>query len=156
MKQVNLYIEFSHTAFQKRERVCGYVLEYITKSGATVTREHFREGDGTYNQETLKTIDEALERILEPCSICIYGRNTFILNMLSHKLPEWAEQDFLSNGKPIANQEEWCSVWKKIKIHKASACIGKHSYTDWMLAEMEERFEKKNKETKEHLTKSGK
>ena len=156
MKQVNLYIELSHTAFQKRERVCGYVLEYITKSGVPVTREHFREGDGTYNRETLKTIDEALGRIREPCSICIHGRNAFILNMLTNKLPEWADNDFISNGKPVANQEEWRAVWEKIKIHKASTCIGKHSYTDWMLAEMEERFEKKRKETKEHPAKPGK
>ena len=68
--------------------------------------------------------------------------------MLTNKLPEWADNDFVSNGKPVANQEEWRAVWEKIKIHKASTCIGKHSYTDWMLAEMEERFEKKEERNK--------
>lgn len=144
MKQVNLYIEMNHTAFQKRERVCGYVLEYVTKSGVPVTRENFREGDGTYHQETLKTIGEALGRIREPCSLCIYGKDSFILNMLTNKLTEWANNDFISNGKPVANQEEWCTVWEKIKIHKTSAYIGKHSYSDWMLAEMEEKDEKQS------------
>ena len=76
--------------------------------------------------------------------------------MLTGKLKEWAGQDFTSNGKPITNQEEWEALWEKIKIHEASTETGKHSYTDWMLAEMEERFEKKSEETKEHPAKPGK
>lgn len=155
MKQVNLYIEMNHTAFQKRERVCGYVLEYVTKSGVPVTREGFREGSGTYHQETLKTIAEALERIREPCSICIYGRDNFILAMIDSKLKEWAENGFISNGKSVTNREEWQAVWEKINIHQTSTCAGKHSYTNWMLVEMEEQCEKKSKETKEHPAKSG-
>lgn len=156
MKNVSIYLESDSTAFQKHKRICGYVLEYIKKNGDAETREEFREAEGTYHREILQTLAEALGRIREPCTICIYSQDAFACNMLTKKLPEWADNDFTSNGKPIANQEEWRTVWEKIKIHKASTCIGKHSYTDWMLAEMEERFEKKNKETKEHLTKPGK
>lgn len=155
MKNVSIYLESDRTAFQKRKRICGYVLEYIKKNGETETREKFREVGGTYHQEILRALAEALGRIREPCSISIYSQDAFVCNMLTNKLPEWADNDFVSNGKPVANQEEWRAVWEKIKIHKTSTCIGKHSYTDWMLAEMEERFEKKRKETKEHLTEPG-
>lgn len=41
MKSINLYIETSSTAFQKKERRCGYVLEYI-KENTPITREGFR------------------------------------------------------------------------------------------------------------------
>ena len=156
MKNVSIYLESDSTAFQKRKRICGYVLEYIKKNGETKTREAFQEVGGTYHQEILRALAEALGRIREPCSISIYSQNAFVCNMLTNKLPEWADNDFISNGKLVANQEEWRAVWEKIKIHKASTCIGKHSYTDWMLAEMEERFEKKRKETKEHPAEPGK
>ena len=36
------------------------------------------------------------------------------------------------------NQEEWRSVWEKIKEHKVSIQIGKHSYSGWLLTEMED------------------
>lgn len=155
MKQVNLYIETDCAAFQKHIRIYGYVLEYITSYGATVTRESFRKGAGTYHQETLLTLAEALGRIHEPCSVCVRGRDKFVLSMLTGKLPEWAEQDFTPNGKPITNQEEWKALWEKIKIHKVSTESGKHPYSDWMLAEMEGRCAKESKETKEHLTEPG-
>ena len=49
MKEVNLYIEMDKTAFQKIERKCGYVLEYITPKGETETREGYRKNRSTYN-----------------------------------------------------------------------------------------------------------
>ena len=156
MKNVSIYLESDSTAFQKRKRICGYVLEYIKKNGETKTIEEFQEVGGTYHQEILRALAEALGRIREPCAISIYSQDAFVCNMLTNKLQEWADNDFISNGKPVANQEEWRAGWEKIKIHKTSTCIGEHSYTDWMLAEMEERFEKKRKETKEHPAKPGK
>ena len=146
MKQVNLYIETDCAAFQKHERTYGYVLEYITSYGTTVTRESFRKGSGTYHQETLLTLAEALERIHEPCSLCVRGRDKFVLSMLTDKLKEWAGQDFTSNGKPITNREEWEALWEKIKIHEASTQKGKHPYSDWMLAEMEKKNGKQGTE----------
>lgn len=150
MRKVNLYIETSTTAFQKKERACGYVLEYITPKGQTVTREGFQKEEGTYHQEVLRTIGTALGRIREPCQITIFSRDSFVLNMISSSLPKWAEDDFKSKGKPIVNQEEWRSVWEGIREHKVSICIGEHAYTKWMLAEMEERSAKEKKEGKEH------
>lgn len=144
MKNVSIYLESDSTAFQKRKRICGYVLEYIKKNGETETREKFQEVGGTYHQEILRALAEALGRIREPCSISIYSQDAFVCNMLTNKLPEWADNDFTSNGKPVANQEEWRAVWEKIKIHKTSTCIGKHSYTEKMLKKMEEQYEKQS------------
>ena len=144
MKNVSIYLESDSAAFQKRKRICGYVLEYIKKNGETKTIEEFREVGGTYHQEILRALAEALGRIREPCSISIYSQDAFVCNMLTNKLPEWADNDFTSNGKPVANQEEWRAVWEKIKIHKTSTCIGKHSYTEKMLKKMEGQHEKQS------------
>lgn len=142
MKEVNLYIETDNTSFRKMERNCGYVLEYITSKGETKTREGYRTSRSTYNQEFLRTLSEALKRIHEPCRLVIYGQNRFVLNMLQNRLKEWAADDFISNGRPVMNQEEWRAVWEEIQKHEVSVEIGKHTYSDWLLTEMEERSEK--------------
>lgn len=141
MKKVNLYIESDSAAFQKKERQCGYVLEYI-KDSTPITREGFRKGRGTYNQEIMRTLIEALNRIREPCELCIYAGNRFVLNMLQDKLALWAGEGFTSNGRPVMNQEEWRRIWELIKEHKVSTQIGEHTYSKWLLAEMEDRDER--------------
>ena len=101
MKSINLYIETSSTAFQKKARNCGYVLEYI-KRNTPITREGFRTGKGTYNQEILETLTEALKRVREPCKICIYSGNQFVLYAIRDKMEIWAREDF----EKIKNQED--------------------------------------------------
>ena len=124
MKSINLYIETSSTAFQKKERRCGYVLEYI-KENTPITREGFRTGKGTY-------------RVREPCKICIYSRNQFVLCAIRDKIEIWTREDF----KEIKNREDWKGLWEVIQEHEISVEVGKHTYSDWILREMEERREK--------------
>lgn len=142
MKKVNLYIEMDKTAFQKIERKCGYVLEYITPAGETKTREGYRKTRSTYNQEFLGALAEALGRIHEPCTVIIHGQNRFALNMLQNRLKEWAIDNFISNGKPVMNKEEWEAVWREVQKHEITVEIGKHAYSGWILRGMEEQCEK--------------
>lgn len=142
MREVNLYIEMDKTAFQKIERKCGYVLEYITPTGETKTREGYRKTRSTYNQEFLGALAEALGRIHEPCTVIIHGQNRFALNMLQNRLKEWAIDNFISNGKPVMNKEEWEAVWREVQKHEITVEIGKHAYSGWILREMEEQCEK--------------
>lgn len=148
MRKVTLYIECSSTYIGKKHRLSGYVLEYITH-GLPVTGQDFREDSGTYNQEYLLTIAEALGHMKEPCELLICGRNRFVLNMIRDRLQIWAEHDFTSNGRPVMNQEEWQAVWEKIKQHKVSVQIGKHSYSSWLLTEMEGKRNEKPKKASE-------
>ena len=151
MRKVTVYIECSSTYMRKKLRMTGYVLEYITASGVPVTGQAFREGDGTYNQEVLLALAEALGHIKEPCELTICSSNRFVLNMIRDRLKIWAKQDFTSNGSPIMFREEWKDAWEKIKEHKVSTQIGKHSYSGWLLTEMEEKQKsEEKKETKEH------
>lgn len=85
---------------------------------------------------------ETLERIHEPCKVTIHGQNRFALNMLQNRLEEWASDNFISNGKPVLNKEEWEAVWKEVQKHEITAEIGKHAYSDWILREMEGQREK--------------
>lgn len=148
MRKVTLYIECSSTYIGKKHRLSGYVLEYITK-GLPVTGQSFREGSGTYNQEYLLAIADALGHVKESCELLICGSNRFVLNMIRDRLRIWAEHDFISNGKPVVNKDEWQAVWEKIKQHKVSVQIGKHSYSSWLLTEMEGKRNEKPKRTPE-------
>ncbi len=148
MRKVTLYIECSSVYIGKKPRLSGYVLEYIIQ-GLPVTGQAFREGSGTYNQEYLLTIIDALGHIREPVELLICGSNRFVLNMLQI----WAENDFISNDRPVMNQEEWRSVWEKIKEHKVSIQTGKHSYSGWLLTEMEDRNGIKENERVKRSTK---
>lgn len=148
MRKVTLYIESSSTYMGKKPRLSGYVLEYIAK-GLPVTGQAFREGAGTYNQEYLLTIADALGHIREPVELLICGSNRFVLNMIRDRLQTWAEHDFISNGKPVVNQEEWKSVWEEMKEHKVNVQTGKHSYSSWLLTEMEGKKNEKPKRTTE-------
>lgn len=139
MKSINIYIETSNTAFQKKERSCGYVLEYI-KGKTPITREGFRTGKGTYNQEILKTLTEALKRVHEPCKICIYSGNQFVLYAVRDKMKIWARDGF----KSVKNQEEWKALWEVIQEHEVNVEVGKHTYSDWILREMKEKNEKQS------------
>lgn len=139
MKSINIYIETSSTAFQKKERSCGYVLEYI-KGKTPITREGFRTGKGTYNQEILRTLAEALKRVHEPCKICIYSGSQFVLYAVRDKMKIWERDDF----KTVKNQEEWKALWEVIQEHEVSVKVGKHTYSDWILREMEEKNEKQS------------
>ena len=151
MRKVTLYIECSSTYIGKKPRLSGYVLEYITK-GLPVTGQSFREGAGTYNQEYLLTIADALGHMKEPVELLICGSNRFVLNMIRDRLQIWAEHDFISNGRPVMNREEWRDVWEKIKEHKVSIQIGKHSYSGWLLTEMEDRNGTKENERAKRST----
>lgn len=113
------------------------MLEYI-KGNTPITREGFRTGKGTYNQEILKTLAEALKRVREPCKIRIHSKNQFILYAIRDKMEIWARDDFQS----VKNQEEWKALWEAIQEHEISVKVGKHAYSDWILREMEERREK--------------
>lgn len=144
MRKVTLYIECSSTYIGKKPRLSGYVLEYITH-GLPVTGQAFREGSGTYNQEYLLIIIDALAHIREPVELLICGSNRFVLNMIRDRLRIWAEHDFISNGKPVVNKDEWQAVWEKIKEHKVSVQIGKHSYSSWLFTEMEGKRNEKPK-----------
>lgn len=151
MRKVTLYIECSSTYIGKKPRLSGYVLEYITH-GLPITGQTFREGSGTYNQEYLLTIADALDHMKEPCELLVCGSNRFVLNMIRDRLQIWAEHDFISNGKPVVNKDEWQAVWEKIKEHKVSIQTGKHSYSGWLFTEMEDRNESNENERTKRST----
>lgn len=137
MQTVHIYVETDIAAPQSAERISGYVLECITGSGKTVTKERFQKKIGTYHQVILQTLAEALERINKSCEVHIHTQNTFILNMVERNLPGWAEHDFRNaKGELIKNHSQWSRVWKAGQKHLLVPEEGMHPYHNWMTDEM--------------------
>ncbi|GAA6410623.1 hypothetical protein K040078D81_47400 [Blautia hominis] len=139
MQRVDIYIETDSTSPRTQARKYGYVLECELR-GRPVTREGFGQTEGTYNQSVLTALTEALARIKQPCEIHIHSGNEFVLNMVDNNLSKWAAGGFLSGkGKPVANREEWETIWNLLKGQMTVTEHGGHAYSGWLKNEMERR-----------------
>lgn len=135
MDVVHLYAESGNVAPRNLTRKTGYVLEYITKTGRTVTRERFTDREGTYNAVTLQMIAEGLQRLVHPCEVHVHTQNRYILTMMSTRLEEWKENGYrTARGDPVSNDEKWKQIAET--EHLLVPEPGSHPYLEWMLNEM--------------------
>lgn len=113
MQQVNVFIETSSRFRGNVERKCGYVLSTQLRTGKE-TREHFGRVTGTYHQAILLTMVDALDHMTRTCDVCFYISDLYVTSRLG-KITEMAGSGWLdTKGKPIANREEWCRLFKAI------------------------------------------
>lgn len=137
MYVVHIYVEADSVAPKSKDRMAGYVLECITSSGKTVTREHFEKKTGTYHAVILQTLIAAMHRINQSCEIHVHTQNDFILENLVSNLPGWASNGYKSRkGTLIKNCQEWQQLWELVKKQLIVKEPGMHSYYDWMQGEM--------------------
>lgn len=137
MYVVHIYAETDSTAPKSQERMAGYVLECITSSGKTATREYFEKKTGTYHAVILRTLIDAMSRINQSCEIHVHTQNDFILESLVSNLPGWASNDYRSQkGTMIKNCQEWQKLWELVKKQLIVKAPGMHSYYAWMQGEM--------------------
>lgn len=142
MQQVNVFIETSSRFRGNVERKCGYVLSTQLRTGKE-TREHFGRVTGTYHQAILLTMVDALDHMTRTCDVCFYISDLYVTSRLG-KITEMAGSGWLdTKGKPIANREEWCRLFKAINQlpdpHEITAKTEKHSYSAWLREEMKHR-----------------
>lgn len=136
--QVNIYIECDSSPKESEKRY-GYVLQCFTKKGEQ-TREGFGKKIGTCHNATLYAIIKALERMTKQSEIHIYTQNTFVANMFTHYLADWAENGFKnSRNEPISNAAEWKQIWEACGKHEISITSGKHPFSNWILEEVKRR-----------------
>lgn len=133
---VNIYTEISSKAPKVTEKKYGYVLE-CQMNNETFTKEEFGEVEGSYYKAELTAIIKALQRLKPGNEIVFHSDNKFILSMIEKQLKTWADNDFnKSAGKPVANAEEWRQIWQILKDREYHVMIGNHSYTNWLLVQM--------------------
>lgn len=137
MQVVHIYAETGNTAPRSMLRKTGYVLEYITPSGESITREQFRDRDGTYNAATLQMLTESLKRLKRPCEVHIHTQNRYILLMIDTRLEEWAKNGYCTaKGDKLAHWEDWEKLEQASAEHLLVPEPGEHAYLEWLQNEM--------------------
>lgn len=86
---------------------------------------------------------DALDHMTRTCDVCFYISDLYVTSRLG-KITEMAGSGWLdTKGKPIANREEWCRLFKAINQlpdpHEITAKTEKHSYSAWLREEMKHR-----------------
>lgn len=142
MQTVHIYVETDITAPRPVQRYVGYVLECMTVSGKTGTRERFQKKTGTYHQAILEALIEAVERINQSCEVHIHTQDTFVLDMIGKNLSLWAGNEFRnSKGELVKNHSLWSRLWTLLQRHLIETERGEHPYLNWMQSEMMKRRE---------------
>ncbi len=139
MKRVNIYIATSNRSPKPQDGIGIYILEAITSKGpATVTKE-IAIKEATANQAQLQILADAMERIKEPCEICIYAENGYLAAV--ENLTEWKKNDWkTTRGKEVANKELWMKIEEKSCVLQSNIQT-KHEYKGWLEGEIRRRLE---------------
>lgn len=137
MQETHIYIVVDSANLRETQKYYGYVLE-CKVADTIVTREGFGTEWGTYHKVTMKALIVALSRFNQKCRIKIYSKNRLICNLLSGSLLLWLKNDLrTSQGKDVANKEEWMQIAKLLDGHQWEVVTGEHEYADWLKSEIE-------------------
>lgn len=140
---VHIYAETDTAAPRSMERMAGYVLEYVTPSGETKTKEAFEKATGTYHAVILQMLIRATGRIIRESEIHVHTQDDFVLENLVSNLPGWATNAYKSRkGTLVKNCQEWQQLWENIKTFPVIKEPGMHAYYDWMQGKMAEEKER--------------
>lgn len=140
---VHIYAEADSTAPRSQQRMAGYVLEYITPSGRTETKEEFVKVTGTYHAVILQMLCAAASRITKSCELHIHTQDSFVLGCMVSDLPGWASNGYRSKrGTLIKNCREWQQLWEKVAVQQVVKEPGMHTYYNWMQGKMAEEKER--------------
>lgn len=144
LQRVDIYVEADNTAPASMQRNGGYVLECKRKNGDLVTKEAFMETEGTYHVTVMQMLISAMERMKQPCQICLHTQDAYVLNMVDKFLSTWAEHGFCnSKGQPVKNADVWEQLWQQVKKHEIVIEHGSHPYYRWMQEQMKKMREEK-------------
>lgn len=141
MAKVNIYI---HTSIKNVRPVPGswtYILEYFLSTGNPETRTK----EGTFEAETaitaaLKTLIMALKRLTKTCEVNVYTDCIQLETGAKDWIWKWRMNGWKnSQGKEVANKEDWQELADLLERHDVSFVIGAaHSYKKWMTNHVQE------------------
>ena len=133
---VNLYLHCTANAPRKKIVGFAFVLEAITTKGpATLTIKGTMK-DQTKNIAEVNVLNRALEQLMKPCELVIYG-TPYLKNLIESWLPEWEKNGWTTKrGKEVPPEIK--TLKTNLKPHKYSMKSELNSYSDWLKRTAEE------------------
>lgn len=118
----------------------GYVVEYITPSAFTSTREGFgKEEETTAQRLTLHALVEALGHLKEPCDVTLHVPEVFVRSsIMNGQAAAWEANNFYTEkGATVKNAPLWQLFLNKARPHTLRVDPdGQHGYLSWLKGEM--------------------
>ena len=134
---VTIYIETTLVGPVIKNGAYGAVVEYITPSGKTVTREvSGKELNTTWHRSALLAIVEALGILTHPCEVEIVTACRFVANMInSDNIDRWKRTEWKkSSGEDVKHKELWQQYAEYTHKHQITAVYEKkHKYSKQIL-----------------------
>lgn len=139
MYRVDIFTVTKGSFNRKNLAKYGFVCTCVKKSGEMGKISDTGRMKGTRHELEVKAITEALSRLNQSCEVHIHTENTFVANMIDHRIHEWAGNDFCNpQGQLIANADGWRMLWKKMQGHLIRMEKGRHNYSDEIRKIMED------------------
>jgi ribonuclease HI len=146
--KVNIYTDTSFHGPRTREGAAGFMAEFVTKSGTTVTRPEeiedrfFTEWETTETKLTVEALIAAFALLKLPCEATVYTTCPQVRAALSQNWPDkWAANDWkTSAGEEVKHADLWGTLREEMEPHRVQVAEEETTvYTSWFQAELSKR-----------------
>lgn len=144
---VNIYIETSFTGPAVKRAAGAWIVEYILKSGKTVTRGGILYADRTTENElVLWLIIKAVSILTKTCCVRVVTECRHVLNtMRNHWLAQWQKNNWVNaKNKKVKNAEAWGICAELFGKHMMEWADGCHEYRGCMQDRLRMELRKKH------------
>lgn len=135
IEKMSIYLAASTKYQPKKQRKTCYLLEAVVDN-IPYTRHEILQMDETYHGAMTLTMRAAADRIKQPVDVVVYTEDGYLASRLN-ELAEMKAAGFRNkDGSMIAYADAWEAIAAHIKDVEVEA--GAHSYSKWMLRQMED------------------
>lgn len=136
MFKVDIYIETDGRDKKERYRTYAAIVEFMTKSNETVTRQTHGMERASWEKIMLSAIISALNILTKPCKVTVHMAEC---RYVTETICQGRMYEWLANGwktirsEPIKYRGEWEEIIRLMKKHKITFAINNtHSYSNVM------------------------
>lgn len=138
MKVINIYVATDIKGIGKKKGRYIYLLETETSKGLATIHD-IKEIEATKDVAELTALCAAVGRLKQyPAELNLYVSSEQLKLNITHYLQGWAKRNFCkSDGRRLTCWELWKSLWDNTRIFDLRVYNKTHSYTNWLLKELD-------------------
>ena len=138
MKTINIYVATDIKGIGKKKGRYIYLLETETSKGLATIHD-IKEIEATRDIAELTALVTAVRRLKQhPADLNVYVNSEQLKLNIMHYLQGWAKRNFCKqDGRRLSCWELWKALWDNTRIFDLRVYNKTHSYTNWLLKELE-------------------
>lgn len=138
MKAVNIFVATNIKGVGKKKGKYIYLLETETSKGLATVHD-IKDIEATKDVAELSALIAAVARLKQhPAELNIYVTSEQLKLNIVHYLPGWAKRNFCkADGTRLSCWVLWKALWNGTRIFDMRVYNKTHSYSNWLLKELE-------------------